>query len=332
MKIAFFELKDWEIDYLQGKLEGHDVLMFREKLEDVEFKEIEDIDIASIFLYSDLCRTNIDRLFNLKMIATRSTGYDHIDLRNCKQKGLIICNVPKYGENTVAEHVFALLLSLSRNVHNSYIRTEKKDYSIEGLKGFDLMGKTIGVVGLGSIGKHVINIANGFGMNVIAYNRTMHGELANEMNFEYVPLEVLFQKADILTLHVPETPETHHMINKETINLLKKGVILINTARGGLIESEALVEALDKGIIAKAGLDVIEDELILKEEQELLNNPERLDELNKIKEENEILSRSNVLYTPHIAFYSQEALERILDTTIGNIKSFIYGNCVNCIM
>src|SRR3989338_3010588 len=196
----------------------------------------------------------------LKLIETMSTGYNHIDVKECKKRGIVVCNVPTYGENTVAEHTFALLLALSRKIHLSYDRTQKADFSAIGLKGFDLKGKTIGVVGCGHIGRHVVRIAKGFEMDVLVYERWQDLALAKELGFTYATLEELYSRSDIITFHVPLSKSTTHMFNNESLKLVKKGCTIINTARGEVIDTDALIRGLSKKIIGADGLDVLEGE------------------------------------------------------------------------
>jgi D-lactate dehydrogenase len=267
----------------------------------------------------------------LKLVATRSTGFDHIDLEACKENKIIVSNVPSYGENTVAEHTFALILSLSRNIYKAYTRSLRYDFTIEGLKGFDLKDKTLGVIGAGRIGLHVIRIAKGFGMNVLAYDVNQNDLLAEVLGFEYVSLEELLSKSDVITLHVPYNKFTHHLINKDRVKLIKKGAILINTSRGAVVDTEALIEALNKGILAGAGLDVLEGEELIKEEKQLLYDQKKLEVLSNLVRGHILLSKENVVFTPHIAFYSQEALERILEITVQNILTFSSANPQNVV-
>ena len=274
----------------------------------------------------------MELLPNLKCIATRSTGFDHIDLKEAQEKGIVVCNVPSYGENTVAEHTFALILSLSRNLRKAYLRTVQNNFSIDGLMGFDLKGKTLGVVGTGHIGLHVIRMALGFGMKVIAFDVKQQNFLSEILNFEYVSFEELLKRSDIISLHAPYLPSTRHLINKKNVSLIKKGAVLVNTARGGLIETDALVEALDKKILSGAGLDVLEEEEYVLEEKRLLEGVETEDHWRRLQttlKNQVLLHRENVIYTPHMAFYSCEAVQRILDTTMDNIKAFIEGKTIN---
>ena len=322
VKIAFFEIKDWEKEKLEETFSNDQLYFFPEPLSKDNVGKAKDCEAISVFIYSKINKVILDELTDLKMIATRSTGFDHIDIASCKQKGIAVCNVPFYGENTVAEHTFALILALSRNVHKSYFRGLRGDFNIEGLKGFDLKNRTIGVVGAGNIGLHVIRIAKGFGMKVLAFDVKQNKFLAEVLGFEYTSLENLLQNSDIISLHVPANPDTFHLINKNNIEIIKKGAILINTSRGSVVETDALIMALDKGILAGAGLDVLEGEELIKEEKQLLHEKQNPEVLGQILKDHIILQKDNVVYTPHIAFYSQEALERILETTVKNINGF----------
>ena len=323
MKIAFFEVEDWEEEYLKKKLSGHVLQFSNVKLNLKNAPQIKDFDAISVFIYSKIDEKVIREIPNLKLITTRSTGFDHIDLESCKKQGIIVCNVPSYGENTVAEHTFALILSLSRNMCKACVRRFEQDFSINGLEGFDLKGKTIGVIGTGQIGLHVIRIAKGFGMNIVAYDVHQNKLLSEVLEFEYVSLEKLLAISDVITLHVPYIKATHHLMNKDTFKLVKKGAILINTARGSIVDTEALIEALDNKVLAGAGLDVFEGEEVIKEEKQLLYDPKNLEALASLVKDHILLSKDNVVFTPHIAFYSKEALERILETTVENIAAFV---------
>lgn len=332
MKIVFFESEAWEQEYIQNKLPNRDISFIHETLSPLTLSQATDAEIVSVFIYSKVTKEILDALPQLKLIVTRSTGFDHIDLEECKVRNILVCNVPTYGENTVAEHTFALILALSRKVHQAYIRVQKGDYSVEGLKGFDLKGKTIGVIGTGHIGLHVIRIARGFGMNVLAYTHHPDNFLSEIMEFENVPFEQLLEQSDIITLHVPLNDSTYHLINTDNISKVKKGSIIINTARGDIVETDALIEALDNKYISGAGLDVIEGEEYIKEEKQLLHENTNQQTLQRVIQGHVLLSKENVVFTPHIAFYSQEALERILDTTIENIQCFNNGNPIDQVL
>jgi len=331
MKISFFEIKGWEKKILKKRLKSFDLEFFSEPLTLDNIKSASNSSVISIFIYSKIDKIILSRLPKLKMITTRSTGFDHIDLKECRRREIDVYNVPFYGENTVAEHTFALILSLSRNVHKSYMRVLRDDFSIEGLKGFDLKGKTIGVVGVGHIGLNVVKIARGFGMNVLACDIRQDHFLAEVLDFKYVPFEELLKKSDIITFHTPAMPSTYHLINRGNIKKIKKGAILINTSRGSVIETEALIQALDKKILSGVGLDVLEGEKLIKEEKQLLYSRENEESLKELVKDHILLAKDNVVYTPHIAFYSQEALERILEATIKNILDFANNKKENII-
>ena len=331
MKIAFFEIKNWEKKFLKRKLRNISVEFYPFALDESNVNIAKNFNIISVFIYSRMDKKVISSLPSLKLITTRSTGFDHIDLKEAKKRKILVCNVPFYGENTVAEHTFALILSLSRNVHKSYLRTLRGDFSIEGLKGFDLKDKTLGVIGAGHIGLHVIRIAKGFGMQVLAFDTHQNKFLAEVLGFKYVSLEHLLKNSHIITLHIPYNKSTHHLINRENINLIRKGAILINTSRGAIVDTEALIEALDKKILSGVGLDVLEGEELIKEEKQLLYDKRKLEVLANLVKGHILLSRDNVVFTPHIGFYSQEALERILETTVSNIFRFLEGRPQNVV-
>ena len=329
-KIAFFEIEEWEKPYLKEKLKGHKLYFFDDVLNENNVNKAKDLDIISIFIYSKINKKILDKLKKLKLISTRSTGFDHIDLKECKKRKIIVSNVPQYGENTVAEHTFALILNLTRKIHKAWERTRRLDFSQTGLRGVDLRGKTLGVVGSGSIGEHVIRMANGFEMKVIAFDVFKNKKLAKKLNFKYVGFDYLLKNSDIITLHCPYNKHTHHLINKKNINIIKKGALLINTARGALVETDALVNALDKGILGGAGLDVLEEECYIKEDHQVMskNFPKKCD-MKTIIENHILAKKDNVIVTPHNAFNSIEALQRILDTTLENIKGCLKGKVVN---
>jgi D-lactate dehydrogenase len=289
-------------------------------------------EILSIFVNSRLNDVALSALPALKLIATRSTGYDHIDLDYCRKRRITVSNVPVYGDNTVAEHTFAMILALSRKVIQSHNRARSGDFSPAGLQGFDLRGKTLGVVGTGHIGVHVIRIARGFMMKVIAFDSRPDKRLADALDFDYADsLDALLAASDIVSLHAPLLPSTHHMINRENIWRMKKGALLINTARGGLVDTDSLLEALEAGHCAGAGLDVFEGETLIKEEKQLLSNEYNIEELRSVVKNLVLLRRENVVVTPHIAFNSTEAFERILLTTVQNIQALESGKAINVV-
>ena len=331
MKIAIFETKPWEKKFFKKILKGQVLEFIKEPVSLDNLSAVKDCEVISTFIASKVTAEILSKLPKLKMIATRSTGFDHIDIKACAAKNIAVCNVPFYGENTVAEHAFALILTLSRNIHKSYLRTTRGDYTIEGLKGFDLRGKTLGVIGAGHIGLHLIKMARGFDMKVLAFDANRNDFQADILGFKYAGLEELLKSSDIISLHVPDNPATHHLINKNNIKLIKRGAILINTARGGVVETEALIQALDKKILAGAGLDVLEGENLVMEEKQLAFDKKTAEEMLALAKDHILFSRDNVIFTPHIAFYSQEAIERIMEVTADNINSFIAGQLKNTV-
>lgn len=318
--IIFFEVDEWEKEHIQSVFSGVPLLMTSNKVQDETNPDFFNTEIISTFIYSELNREILQKFPNLKFITTRSTGYDHIDLSYCKEKGIVVSNVPSYGAHSVAEHTIALMLAVSRKIVDSVNKSRRGDFSFEGLRGFDLNGKTLGVIGAGQIGQHVIDIAMCFGMNVLVH--TGHpGE--NKERLTYVSLDDLLAGSDIVTLHVPYTQDTHHIINRENIKKFKKGSILINTARGPLVETQAILEGLETGILQAAGLDVLEEENNLKEERELLTDEYfKTTDIKTQLMDHILLGRDNVLFTSHNAFNTNEALAQIIQTTVGNIKAF----------
>lgn len=331
MKIAFFEMKEkWEVEYIKKNLKGHSLYFFEEELDKFDINKARNFDIISVFIYSNLTREIISKL-NAKAIITRSTGFDHIDLKACNERGIRVYNIPRYGSNTVAEYTFALLLAITRKIVKANEKVRRLDFDLEGLRGIDLKGKTLGIVGLGEIGSHVAEIAKGFGMNMLVFTRTKDAKLAKNLGFRYVDFNYLLRNSDIITFHVPLTPETRHMINMKNINLIKKGAILINTSRGEVVETEAVIKALDRKILSGAGLDVLESEELIKDERGIFSKRHSREESRKILEGNILLKHENTIVTPHNAFNTQEALQRILDITIQDIKNAINNKTENLV-
>lgn len=332
LNIAFFEVEPWEKEYLEKNLKSFNLNFYAEKFSAKNLKEATKANVISTFIYSQVDKKSIEALKNLKYITTRSTGFDHIDLKACQRKNILASNVPTYGENTVAEHTFALILALSRKIYPSLERTKKGDFSLDLLRGFDLKGKTLGVVGVGNIGRHVIRMARGFDMEVIAFDLYPDKKFAKDLAFKYATLDEVFKKSDIVTLHVPYNKATHHLIDQASLKKFKPGCYLINTSRGGICDTSALLKGLHKNIFAGLALDTLEEESFIKEERELLSSVFKKDHNSKTVLENHILlNQPNVIITPHNAFNSQEALQRILDTTIENIKAFAGGKSINLI-
>lgn len=327
--IAFVEMKDaWERAFVKKELGDAGQAAFFNEAAEMRAGDLKEASVLSVFINSKVDGKLMDALPKLRFITTRSTGFDHIDLKAAKERGIPVSNVPAYGENTVAEHTFALILSLSRNLRKAYLRTLQNNFSIDGLMGFDLKKKTLGVIGTGHIGLNVIRMALGFGMKVVAFDVKEQPFLSEILSFDYVSLEELLRRSDVISLHAPYLPSTRHIINKNNIGQIKPGAVLINTARGGLVETGALVDALDKKILSGAGLDVLEEEEYLLEEKRLLEGVETEEHWRKLQttlKNHVLLHRENVIYTPHMAFYSYEAVQRILLCTVENIKSFLEG-------
>lgn len=323
MKIAFFELENWQQKYFQDKLGAEDELVFVNKpLKDTVPEEAKDAEVFAIFIYSQITGNILDQAKNLRLVTTLSTGFDHIDLDACKEKNISVTNVPTYGEITVAEHTFALIFACSKRIIESYKQVQDGQFTPEGLTTFDLYKKTLGVVGVGNIGKHVIKIAKGVGMNVIGYKRSPDPSLESELDFKLVDMDTLLKQSDIITLHVPYTKATHHLITEHEFRKMKKGVIIINTSRGAVIDTTALIKNLENKKVKAAGLDVCEGENILRDESQVIHKPMEKEELMCALETHLLQHFPNVVMTPHNAFNSKEALIRILDTSIENIQAF----------
>lgn len=326
MNIHYFSGEAWEEEYVKEKLAGNEITFHSGTLASEPELRDENAEVLCAFMNSPIGEAEMSRFPSLKLIATRSTGFDHINLATAKARGITVVNVPFYGENTVAEFAFALLLTLSRRIPEAQERVVHGSFSPADLRGFDLAGKTIGVVGCGHIGVHLIRMANGFGMKVLGFDPHPNTELATSLNFTYASLPELLAQSDIITLHVPYNEHTHHLINKENISTLKKGAYLINTARGAVVETEALIEALKNGTLAGAGLDVLEEEGDLADPTALLSTSHPSEESLQIMLENHyLITHPRVVVTPHLAFNTIEAVKRIVDTTIENIKGFASG-------
>jgi len=258
--------------------------------------------------FAKVTRDTLEKLPKLKMIATRSTGYDHIDLAAASQKGIVVCSVPDYGAHMIAEHAFGLLLAVARNVAagtNRYFRDRL--FSDRGLVGVELWGKTLGILGTGRIGTHAARIGRGFGMKIVAYDIVKNPQVEETYSVQYLPFDRVLQLADFVTTHLPLNDQTKGLICKRTLRLMKESAILVNTARGAIVVTKDLIEALRQGRLAGAGLDVLEAE------------QERYYDFTGL----------NVVVTPHIGWYTKEAISRIMDATLDNIKAFIDGSPKN---
>ncbi len=331
--ILFAELEAWEREQLESMCpEKCTIRTSPERLEAIGDEDVDgQVTAFSPFIHSRVDAAQLDRMPNLRLIATRSTGFDHIDVEACRQRGILVANVPHYGEDTVAEHAFGMLLALTRKIHRCYERTSRGDFSIEGLRGIDLAGRTFGCLGVGAIGSRAMRIAGGFGMNRIAYDLRHDPRLSGTRGFRYVEMETLLAESDVLSLHVPLTDKTHHIIGRDALAKMKPGAILVNTARGGLVDTAALIEALRRGRLGGAALDVLEAESVITEEAELLSSRYDVDTLRQVVQSTALLRLPNVIITPHNAFNSQEACQRIMETTLDNIHAWLMGEPKNVV-
>lgn len=333
MRIVVFEVEEWERATFDALGSDHEVVFVEQALSAANVGHYSDADIISTFIYSNLGTHVLERFAHLKLIATRSTGFDHIDQEYCTRQNIMVCNVPTYGDNTVAEHVFGLLLAISHNMVEAVDRTRRGDFSLRGLQGFDLFRKTLGVVGTGNIGRNVIGIARGFGMEVLAFDVKPDEAFAESRGIRYVDMSELLAQSDIISLHVPSNQHTYHLLNDEAFACMKDGVVLINTARGNVVDIQALVRALATGKVRAAGLDVLPEEPTIREEAELLRSVyHREHDVETLLADHILLRLRNVIITPHSAFNTREAIERILDTTVTNIAAFVRGDAQNVVV
>ena len=289
-------------------------------------------EVISVFVDSVVTQEIMKRMPKLKLIATRSSGVNHIDLDYAKQRNITVVNVPNFGENTVAEHTFALLLMLARKLPDTINSVKDGSYSPAQHIGIDLIGKTIGIIGMGKIGGFMASISKGFQMDVLAYDISPKPDLAEKLGFKYTDMISLLERSDIVSLHIPLSPESYHLINPKTIQHMKRGVILLNTARGELVDNRALVRALASGHIAGAGLDTIEGEKFLKTSSIIGNLVEKAaapESYLHTAEAMALLRMKNVVITPHSAYNTIKAISRINTCTTKNIIDFWYGNTPN---
>jgi D-lactate dehydrogenase len=325
VKIGFFGVKPWEREIIEREIINLDAIgvgIFSEVVQ----KEIDlakKYEVISTSIYSKIDKTLLDKLPNLRLIAARSTGVDHIDSVECQKRNILVNNVPEYGSNTIAEYAMALLLALAKKIVEAHQSIEEGEFSPEGLTGIDVDGKMLGVIGAGKIGQSMIRFGRGMGMKVVAVEPKPDEKLAKKMGFKYVELEECLKIADFVSLHVPYIPETFHLINKKNIKLMKPGSFLINTARGPVVETEALLWALNNKILAGVGLDVVEEEDKLESVSTVMSNRLSKDDLHEVLSFHLLRDRDDVIFTPHNAFNTKEAIERIIKTTVLNINNFI---------
>jgi D-lactate dehydrogenase len=302
-------------------LSGHEIIFVKEPLNRDTASKALGADAVSVFVDCDASGDVIALMPTVKCIVTESTGTDHIDLAAAKARSITIKSVPGYGAYTVAEFTFALLLMVTRRMYAAAKQVkETASFDTHSERGMDLHGKTIAVVGTGRIGKHVIEIARGFGMRVLAYDTMPDPVFAQAQQFTYGTLDSILAEADVISLHVPYMPETHHMISAATFSRMKRGAILINTARGELVDTLALVEALSTGQLGGAGLDVIEGERSMRGEIQEVLHPSSRGQI--LLGDHVLMQMGNVVVTPHIAFHTKEADEDRVTRAALAIKEF----------
>jgi D-lactate dehydrogenase len=334
MRVAFFGYEPWEKEYVEQALEdsGVEVTFFDRPLTSDSVPDDTSFDAVSVFVDSSMPREVLEQFANLQAIATRSTGFDHIDLSYCQEHNITVSNVPSYGENTVAEFTMALMLTLSRRVYEGYHRLrETGDFNPHGLEGFDLQGRTLGIIGTGHIGAHVAKMAYGFSMNIMAHDPSPNESLTEQYGVTFVSLEELLAESDVISVHVPHNDATHHMLGEEQFQQMKDGVFLINPSRGAVLDTQALVNALHSGKVAGAALDVLEEEGVVEEGLELLVSNEGEHNMETVLANYKLIDMPNVIVTPHMAFNSRGAKQRILDTTVHNFHGFASGEPVNVV-
>lgn len=325
VKIAFFDTKDYDKHFFDvyNKDYNYEITYFESKLSKETAILAKGYDVVCIFVNDTADKETLKILEEngVKLIALRCAGFNNVDLEN--KGNLRVVRVPQYSPHSVAEHAVALLLNINRKIYKSYQRVKKYNFSLDGLLGFDVYGKTVGVIGTGKIGKVFIEIMKGFGAKVIAYDLYKDEKAATEIGFEYVSLNSLYKESDIISIHCPLTPETDNMINKDSIKKMKDGVIIINTSRGKLVNTNDLIEELSSGKIGGVGLDVYdnEGEYFLKD----LSGSYKRDKNLSL-----LISMPNVIITSHQAFFTNEALNKIASDTCNNIKEiFKDGKCDN---
>ncbi len=321
MKIAFFDTKPYDRDMFDriNRDFGFKIKYFETKLSEDSVNLIKGYDVVCVFVNDTVNKIVIRELMknDIKMIALRCAGYNNVDVAATQCK-IPVVRVPAYSPHAIAEHTVALILALNRKIYRAYIRTRESNFSLHGLMGFDMYGKTAGIIGTGKIGILTIGILKGFGMNVLAYDVYPNHEAATQYGFKYTTLDELYKNSDIISLHCPLTKETEYLINDTSIKLMKKGVMIINTGRGKLVDTRALIKGLKNGHVGYAGLDVYEEErdFFFEDQSDMILTDDILARL---------LTFNNVIITSHQGFFTQEALESIALTTLNNIKELSEG-------
>ncbi len=317
MKIAFFDAKSYDMPGFNRYIENTDleIKYFETHLNEDTVSLAAGFDGVCVFVNDIVNKKVVDKLYDLgvRVIALRCAGFNNVDTKACFGK-LHVYRVPAYSPYAVAEHAMAMLLTVNRKTHKAYNRTREFNFSLAGLSGFDLYGKTVGIIGTGKIGRIFADICRGFGMKILAYDKFP----AANSGLEYVELDELFRKSDIISLHCPLTEETHHMVNDDAVEIMKPGVVIVNTSRGGLIDTESLINGIKVGIVGAACLDVYEEEGDLFYE-DFSGHIVQDDKLVRL------IAMPNVLVTSHQAFLTNEALDNIASTTVDNLQKFFKG-------
>lgn len=333
-KLAFFNVDEKEQAVLLRAFEEEKAfeLSFCQKPIDIHTATIaKDADGIGIFIQSQITQEVLDLLPKLRIIATMSTGFDHIDLKACKSRNITVCNVPAYGDNTVAEYAFGLILAMARKLKPTFERVERGLFSRAGLMGMDIKGKILGLVGTGRIGSHMARIGWAFGMKIMAYDVRPNVTLAEKFDVTFLSLEEVLQQADVISLHVPYLPSTHHLIDAKRLRLLKPTALLVNTARGKVVNTKAVAAALREGRLGGVALDTFEGEEIWIEEEFLKRDDLAAITLREAMESFSIMHSEQAILTPHNAFNTREALERILVTSAENLKAYFSSNPQNVV-
>ncbi len=329
-KIAFFECDKQREAFFRRHLSNFQLKFFPGNLSEQHLPEIKDCQIIFVVNYSPVTRSIVEQLPATRLITAGATGINNIDIKACADNGILVSNTPGYSADTVAEFTIALMLMLIRNAHTAFRQAKDNNFSWAGLMGQTLRGKTLGIVGTGRVGLKVIELARGFGMDIMAYNITEDSAQAARLGFTYVSLAKLLAASDLVSLHITANKDTYHFIDQEKMRLLKRGGFFINTSRGEVVDTRALIWALDQGIIRRAALDVLEDEKLCQENN-LLRPDITAANMETYALNQHLLHRPEVLITPHIGWCTEEAIENMMNINLTNILSFINGHPENLV-
>ncbi len=328
-KVVYFDVEDYEREFLHKENENkYDYRLIESPLNNllkIE-EDLKDAEIISVFTTSRVTKEVLEQFPSLRLIALRSVGFNHIDIDYCNNHDIVIENTPNYGNKSVAEFAFGLMLDVCRKITKAYTEYKEMDVTPQGLVGEELGGKTVGVIGLGAIGSEFARLAYGFDMKILGYDLSIKQNLIEDYKVEYTDFDRLLAESDFISLHTPLTKDNHHLFNEGAFKKMKNSAILINTARGELIDTQALYNALSQKLIKGAGLDVLESE-------ETISDPDYLVDINRLNDcalkqtilNTRLLQLENVIITPHIAYNTKESIHRILSTMMTNINAFVDG-------